>query len=162
MYRSIGCPFTVKLCDRVSFSGTKLCDRVLHLISKLCDRVSCGRMPFRVRVLLKQWILAKFFETGYTFGAFFMRQGTWGIFYATGYRVWRDLPHTPAFPWSNALPAWICPCYRITHYAIELSLRGEIHLLEKAYEIFSEQKGFIWIFLENKGFLPKVYEIFLE
>ena len=47
-----GCPFLIKLSDRL-----------LQLIRKLCDRVSRGRMPFRV--LLKQWILAKFYVTGY-------------------------------------------------------------------------------------------------
>ena len=41
-------------------------------------------MPFRV--LLKQWIMAKFLCDRVYF---------WAIFYATGYRVWRDLPHTP-------------------------------------------------------------------
>ena len=51
---------------------------------KLCDRASCGRMPFRV--LLKQWILAKFSCDRVYF---------WTIFYATGYRLWRDLPHMP-------------------------------------------------------------------
>ena len=52
-------------------------------MTKLFDRVSCGRMPFRV--LLKQWILAKFLCDRVYF---------WPIFYATGYRVGRDLPRT--------------------------------------------------------------------
>ena len=43
--------------------GVNLWDRLLQLIRKLCDRVSCRRMPFRV--LLKQWIFAKFYATGY-------------------------------------------------------------------------------------------------
>ena len=54
------------------------------MIRKLCDRVSCGRKFFRFR--LKQWILAKFLCDRVYF---------WAIFYATGYRVWRALPHTP-------------------------------------------------------------------
>ena len=54
------------------------------MIRKLCDRVSCGRKFFRF--LLKQWILAKFLCDRVYF---------WAIFYATGYRVWRALPHTP-------------------------------------------------------------------
>ena len=41
-------------------------------------------MPFRVP--LKQWILAKFLCDRVYF---------WAIFYATGYRVWGDLPHNP-------------------------------------------------------------------
>ena len=42
--------------------------------------------------------------------------------------------------------------------------RGAFHSMEKAYEIFSEQKGSIRIFdgffLKTKEFLPKVYESF--
>ena len=39
-----GCPFLIKLCDRV-----------LQLIRKLCDTVSCGTTFYRV--LLKLWIM---------------------------------------------------------------------------------------------------------
>ena len=56
----------------------------MQLIRKLCDRVSCGRKPFRV--LMKQWIFAKFLWDRVYF---------WAIFYATGYRVLSGLPHTP-------------------------------------------------------------------
>ena len=41
--------------------------------------------------------------------------------------------------------------------------RGAVHPLEKAYEIFLEQRnlfGFLMDFSRKKGFLPKVYEIF--
>ena len=76
--------------NRVSFMRQgllflyKLCDRVLQLIRKLCDRVSCGSTPFRV--IMKQRILAKLLSDRVYF---------WEIFYATGYRVLSDLPHTP-------------------------------------------------------------------
>ena len=39
------------------------------------------------------------------FGKIFMRQGILlGHFYATGYRVWRDLPHTPVTSLVKYLP----------------------------------------------------------
>ena len=54
---------------------------------KLCNGVTRGRAFFRV--LLKLWIM-------YTFGNIFLRQGILlGHFDVTGYRAWRDLPHTP-------------------------------------------------------------------
>ena len=73
-----------KLCDRVSFSDKNYATGFFQLIRKLCDRVSCGRKFFRF--LSKQWILGKFLCDRVYF---------WAIFYATGYRVWRALPHTP-------------------------------------------------------------------
>ena len=68
-----GCPFLIKIMRQG-----------IRIDKKIMNRVSCGRMPFRV--LLKQWILAKFLCDRVYF---------WAIFYAIGYRVWRDLPHTP-------------------------------------------------------------------
>ena len=47
-----------------------------------------------LRVLLEQWILAKLYATWYAFG----------IFYVTGYRVWKDLPHTPVTSLVKYLP----------------------------------------------------------
>ena len=55
----------------------KSSDKVLQLIRELCDRISCGRWWKDIfRVLLKQWILSKFYATGYTVGPFVMRPGT--------------------------------------------------------------------------------------
>ena len=62
----------------------KMMRQGITIDKKLCDRVSCGRTSFGV--LLKQWILAKLLCD---------RVYLWAIFYATGYRVWRALPHIP-------------------------------------------------------------------
>ena len=69
---------------------------VLQLIRKLCDGVSCGRTF--IRVLLKQWIVANFLCD---------REYFWAILDATGYSVWRALPHTPDTSLVKyPLPGW--------------------------------------------------------
>ena len=67
------------------------------MIRKLCDRVSCGSTPFRV--IMKQWILAKFLCNRVYF---------WTFFYATGYRVLSGLPHTPVTSLVKYPPGGIC------------------------------------------------------
>ena len=52
---------------------------------KLCDRVSGGRTF---------WIM-------YTFGRVLVRQGIIFGYFATRYRVWRDLLHDPSLPLSS-------------------------------------------------------------